>query len=1342
MMNLMRILLGFILICWGSVSLAESKIRFQHLSREDGLSQSFVLSVTQDRDGFMWFGTQSGLNRFDGYDVRVFQKSDASGSLPDNVVRDLLTDSKGRLWVATDNGGVALYQYDTESFQVFDQNTSALTTNRIRTIKEHSSGKILIGTDGAGVWLFDEGTNLFVPLLADGLLANRSVWAIEELSDSILVGTSSGLVETDLDGLRKATLATHIQNLFDQVHVRSILRDAEGVLWFATDSKGVYRIYGDNQVQQFEFGAEQGGLAGPQVFRLLEDGAGDIWIATSSGLNRYNNGELFTYQNQPIDNWSLGNNMVVDAFESRDGVVWLGTYAGVSFWPRSEYVADHVFASGEGEKELGSNAITSFAETANGDLWVGTISGGLNRVDSLGNIETYNPQSAIALPSDDVMSLFVDSSDRLWVGTRSAGLFQFDGDQGVVRSFSQQSNEPYQLSANAITRITESSYGALLVSTYGGGFNEINLADFQVTQFEASSLPGGLPTNRIMTIKEDSTGGIWLGTDGSGLVHYDRHRQQFTQYVGGTAGFEGDLVLTLAEDLEGSLWFGTISNGVYVLPRSNRTVDGFQFESYSSSNGLLSDSIYSIEVDANNGIWFSSNAGLTQLSSRGLFRHFGQKNGLQDLEFNVGASLKLAGGALVFGGINGFNLVTPSEIEWNSVKPKPAITSVQRQGISIPMFEANRSGVELEYRDSFLEFSFAALDFSHLGHSQYRYRLLGLQDDWVEAGSRRYVSYNNLLAGEYTFEVQAADRDGVWSSETARLGVIVRPAPWLTNWAYGLYVIVFLALAIGAIGLLRSKQRHVTQIEAINEQLSKEIEDRVDAENEIRNQRERTQRYIDVAEVMLVSLDVEGAILNLNEKSKSLLALREKDSGNILDFVNVRHRTDMRQKILSVFDETDDGELLESEIISPNGDIHVVVWRFAPIAEVGGHAQMILASGTDITALRQLEKAVRFKEKLSALGTLSSGIAHDFNNILTAITGYNDLALARVAKGSEVESFLQKVEQASRRATNLVNRISAVTQIDSGQLSRVDVVATLKGALELLRETFPTDIELIQHHPDHAVYLEADPTQLHQLVINLGSNAANAIGNDRGKFDVSLEHKYLSTEELPTGSDLEEGDYIVMHFRDSGRGMPEAMKQKIFDPFYSTDDLGDAASGTGLGLSIVHGIVLNHKGYISVESHLGIGTHFSIYLPGGTVEVHDRIVPLLSAKSTNKKVLIVDDEEWIVDLASQLVTSLGVEVEAFVHPMEALERYRSGPKDFAAIITDQNMPGLKGVELIAALRKIDSDVQVILMSGNVSPLEEGDPAHFMAKPFRLAELKDALVLVNAIASEDSNQQLS
>lgn len=1325
-------LLLMLAVC--SAAIAED-IRFQHLSREQGLSQSFVLSMTQDKKGFMWFGTQNGLNRFDGYEVRVFNRE--QGGLPGELIRSLLSDSRDRLWVGTDNGGVALYQPESESFRVFDSETSQLPINRIRTFYELANGEILVGTDGAGVWRFDANIGDFVQHTGFGGGRRDSIWSLIEVGDTLLIGTGKGLYRQVRNGEPEPAFAgTEVGRILIDTHVRDLVREADGTLWVATDENGLLRIASDQSYQMFKPDVD---IPGKQVFGLLQDDRGHIWFGTSNGLGRYRDGQIDVIRNTPGESTSLSNDMVIDLYEDRGGVIWVATYGGANYWSPNLYLAEHLFASTSTTRNPLSSAITSFAEGQDEVIWIGTIGGGVSRLDADGTATHYDQTSTVSIPDNDVMSLYVDSKGQVWVGTRTAGLLLLDASEGVVQRFHTAAMAPYQLSANAITAITETSFGQLLVTTYGGGFNQIDLDTFEVEQFGSGPGPEQLPTNRIMATFEDSTGGIWLGTDGAGVVYYDRHRQIFSRYGDGRGGFFGDVVLSIKEDGQGNLWFGTVDSGLFKLKRDSRGIDEFKFERLSKNTGLNSNAVYAIEIDNQDGVWLSSNAGISHMEVGDDHPHsLGLKNGLQDLEFNSGASLKLANGDLLFGGVNGFNRISPDDVEHKSPSPEVAITTISKQGVSVPVQSAERDGIELSHRDYFLEFNFSGMDYSDIGSVRYRYRLVGLQDEWVLANDRRYVSYNNLQPGEYVFEVQALNGEGTWSSEPQSISVLVDPAPWRSGWAFVLYAVVLLVIAFLIYRAVKSRHEHIEEVQAINARLREEVKVRRETDEQIRLEREKTQRYLDVAEVMLVAVDVEGTILNANEKTATLLGqpVESLIGQGILEYIRVAQRNEMRQKILSVFDEDDRNDHIECQVQDADNNLHTIIWRLAPLSKHGGHANQLLASGTDITELRQLERAVRFKEKLSALGTLSAGIAHDFNNILTAISGYNDLAMERVGPGSDVHDFLQRVDQASNRASDLVGRILSVTQVETGRFATVDLVEVVKDSVGFLQGGLPANVKLGWQYPDIEVLVDADKSQLQQMITNLGSNTANALAGEEGRLDIYVEVKDLTSEDVPKASTIEPGAFALIHVRDTGPGMPEAMRQRIFDPFYSSEDLGDSNRiGAGLGLSIVHGTVLNHKGHIDVESHLGMGTHFTIYLPISTASADGKVVPL-PAKVNKNRVMLVDDEEWIVDVTSRLLASFGLEVEAFLHPLEALERFKSGAKDFALVITDQNMPQMKGTDLINALRAISESIPLVLMSGNVSPLAEDDSVQFLAKPFRMDDLRKTLARLGIEAKDD------
>lgn len=1322
-------------------------IRFNHLSREQGLSQSFILSVAQDKNGYMWFGSQGGLNRFDGYEVKVFTRSDALDTLPDNSIRALLSDSKGRLWIGTDNGGLSRYHFETESFTTYDSTNSELPTDRVRVIHEDSIGQIWVGTDGAGLWRFDPELKRFEA--ASSELSGTAVWAMSSgMKGELWLGTRKGLFRFALDKkLVPAFVGEEIGETLSSLHVRAVHYEPNGDVWVGTETEGAFRISPDATYQQFLPEADTGNvISGRQVSKIFQDDRGDIWLGTSGGLDHYADGQIQSYRADASNPFCLSNDVVLDVFQDQGGVMWVAGFGGLNYWARSEYFAKRVSANQHLVSTLSSPAVTAFAESHDGTVWVGTFGGGLNEIMPGGLIRHHRADAAdpAAIPGDSVMSLLVDSKDHLWVGTRSMGLVLFDREAGVLQRLHADGAEPRRLTSNAITSITESVRGELLVGTYGGGINLIDLSLFstpstlstpkkvEVTSLRAGINPGDLQSDRIMTLYEDSVGRIWVGTDGAGLALYDVKTGNFQHFQqDSVSGFSGDFVLSITEDSRGNLYFGTLGSGVFRLDAGFSDGQPLKFRQYSERDGLVSNSAYGLLTDKEDSIWLSSNGGITRLNPEsGAVYHLGIRNNLQDLEFNSGAAYRLASGDLLFGGVNGFNIIVPSEVETNTKPPPVMITSVAKQGRRFSPTSLQGNDVELSYRDYSLEFQFAGLDYANAERNQYRYRLIGFDESWVEAGTRRYASYTNLEPGDYTFEVVAANGDGVWGVVPAQLKVSVSAAPWMTWWAYLCYTLAFAFVILVAVRAYRSRLEHIEEVRTINQRLLLEVEVRKEKEAEVNLEREKTQRYLDVAEVALVALDVEGLVLHVNEKASTTFGRDPAPfvGANLIDFVSVQHRDDLRQKILAVFDGEDAGEHLECEMRDANDGPRIMIWRFAQLSESAGHANMILASGTDITELRQLEKSVRFREKLSALGTLSAGIAHDFNNILTAITGYSSLALEQVRGQGEVEDFVRRIESASNRATEMVARILSVSQIDEKQFETLDLSGVIHDAVGLLRGSMPAEISIEESYPTERLVVKGDASQIRLLLMNLGANASTAMQGEQGVLKIVMSTVDLKRDDLPSGTNLTAGPHVIVDVVDTGRGIADAIQQRIFDPFYSSDGFGfGERAGTGLGLSIVHGIVLAHKGHIEVESTLGRGTRFRIYFPVAEATSNPKVVHLAAVRAKKSTIMLVDDEEWVVDVASRLLTSLGHKVQSFTHPVDALEQFKATPEAYDAVLTDQNMPQIKGTELIDALRRVRGDIKILLMSGNVSPLQEvNDMTGFMAKPFKLDALKSSL----------------
>jgi signal transduction histidine kinase/ActR/RegA family two-component response regulator len=407
-----------------------------------------------------------------------------------------------------------------------------------------------------------------------------------------------------------------------------------------------------------------------------------------------------------------------------------------------------------------------------------------------------------------------------------------------------------------------------------------------------------------------------------------------------------------------------------------------------------------------------------------------------------------------------------------------------------------------------------------------------------------------------------------------------------------------------------------------------------------------------------------------------------------------------------------------------NGVIYLEVTS-SPMKDAAGNIVAGIESVRDITVQKKLEEQLRQSQKMEAMGTLAGGIAHDFNNILTAILGYSELAMTRISPSDPVARDLQYIANAGERAKDLVQQILAFSRQAPHERKPFQPHLVVKEVLNLLRASLPSTIEIREDLPSECGTLLADPTQLHQILMNLCTNAYHAMRETGGVLGVSLARITIGEEDRASGSDLTPGDYVVIGVSDTGCGMAQKDLVHIFEPYFSTKNKRE---GTGLGLSVVHGIVKSYQGHIAVSSEVGRGTSFHVYLPmiakgpSQDEEVSSAIVP-----NGTERLLVVDDEEVISTLLQRLLQSLGYQVTISCNSLEALTLIDQDPMAFDLLLTDMTMPQLTGFELARKVLAIRPELPIILCTGFSETINKeqaqalGIRAYLM-KPVSLQEL--------------------
>lgn len=793
-------------------------IKFENISIEQGLSQGAVFCISQDSRGFMWFGTEDGLNRYDGYSFTVFKPDPHDpGSLSNNNIWSIYEDAAGVLWIGTYNGLNKL-ERETGKFTHFYSvpgDSYSLSHNNVRVIYESPStpGELWIGTEGGGLCKFIPKTGRFFrfpanPGSPDGLSSN-AVMAIYESPKEpgiLWLGTDGG-------GLNKFNRETGKFTRFradpkdpdslSHDRVYSLYEDSQGVFWVGTFGGGLDRL--DRKTGKFSHyksspRAPQS-LSHNNVRVIFEPRPGVLWIGTyGGGLNimeypKGNNRVSFRhYKNNPNDPASLSHNNVRSIYKGRSGILWIGTDGGGinKFDPKMRKFVHYRADLGD-PHSLGNNNVRCIYEDRSGVLWIGTDGGEVNRFSrkEIQNADSdsftrfrIQPGRPNGLRHNEVRAIYETRSGTMWIGT-DAGLCQFDREGEKINNLTA-------LGEINIWTIIEDRSGLLWIGTDGGGLIQFDPGTGKFYSFKAeANNPETLSNDQVRSIYEDRSGVLWVGTEG-GLNRFHRQAGKFTRYQHdpeNPLSLSQNFVISMYEDHSGVLWIGTFGGGI------NRLVPGkdgspLSFLHYNQQDGLPNDVICGIleEIlpnDAGSHLWLSTNKGLSRFNpGTGKFTNYSVKEGLQSNEFNVGAFCKSRTGEMFFGGINGFNAFYPEHIGNNPFIPRIVITSFKKfnQTVKLERDISETRELKLSYRDSVISFEFAALCFSDPQKNQYKYMLEGFDSDWINLGHKRDITFTNLDPGEYIFRVTGTNNDGIWNREGDSLRLIITPPFWKTWW--------------------------------------------------------------------------------------------------------------------------------------------------------------------------------------------------------------------------------------------------------------------------------------------------------------------------------------------------------------------------------------------------------------------------------------------------------------------------------------------------------------------------------------------------------------------------------
>jgi signal transduction histidine kinase/ligand-binding sensor domain-containing protein/DNA-binding response OmpR family regulator len=832
-------LLLFVLALGNNAFGQTSQYRFARIDMSKGLSHHTVNDIFRDKNGFVWFATSAGLNRYDGYTIRTFRNvpGDTTSILVDDLSR-IFEGPDDKLWIFTHSGNTV---YDPKE-ETFYRNTNVLCSQLhvspgvIKTIFKDSRGRFWFIHYDQGVFIFDPSTEKTVRLSftpsVKGSLASNSISAIsQDKSGDVWLFHHNGILEKiNQRSLNSVEQIKVINELFHgQVSDYDFLIDTDNDMWiFNDENQGCFYFNpGTKRVKNFTTATDVR-LSSNLVNKIVQDSRKRIWIATENGgvniidKTNFSVTYLFSEAGNPQ---SLAENTAQAMYKDAEGIIWVGSYKnGVSYYHPDIFRFD-AYSSDHGSRPtLPFHDINAFEEDDDGNIWIGTNGGGLIHYDR--KKETFrqylhDPRDASSLSNNVVVSLLIDQEGFLWVGTYYGGLNRFDGKKFI--RYKNDPRNPKSLGDDNIWEIFEDSENNLWLGTLKAGVDVFDRRKNEFYHYRPNQL-NSIHTTYVPALSEDEHGNVWIGT-GYGLEILDKTSGRFTHYLNdpvAATSLSNNSILSIFRDSRGWMWIGSHGGISKFEPSSN------SFFTLKESHGLAHNSVLTIAEDVNHNLWMSTPKGISKLvidkgvdgGYRYSFQNYGESDGLIKGAFHENAVLQCSTGELAFGGYNGFNIFHPQNIKSDTVSPAVVLTDFQALNESVHVGEeidgqvilsasiSTTTDLTLSPDNNFFSIEFASMSLLHPEKTRYRYRLDGFNHDWITTNSdERRATFTNLDPGTYIFRVKATNSDGIWSAKERKLRIVVLPPFWKTNIAYFLYAALVVAGLLFARTLIVARER-------------------------------------------------------------------------------------------------------------------------------------------------------------------------------------------------------------------------------------------------------------------------------------------------------------------------------------------------------------------------------------------------------------------------------------------------------------------------------------------------------------------------------------------------------
>jgi len=805
-----------ILLCTGFFQMVlgqdilPATVRFDLLTSENqalqkGLSQNTINCLMQDRQGYMWFGTWDGLNKYDGYKFTIY---DTHNGLSNETINTILEAEDGKIWVGTEyglncinrrTGEISIFYHD-------PYDSSSISNNWINYLYQDQPGRIMVCTpSGLNVMDTRTGQAKIYTSHEAGLRSkpsNNIHFITEDHDSNYWVATDFGVVRYNpatSENIRYLNRPGDPSSLSSNL-VNCIHQDIEGKIWVGTDN-GLNLFNADRGTftKFMNIPDDPLSISNNHITKIFKAKDGNFWVATDGGGVNVLDKDNFTFkriQHNPKDQKSLSNNRVYDICQDDMGNLWFGTYNGASRINRFVANFDLFTLDPNNPNSVRNNLIWAFLEVETDVIWIGTENG-ISIFDLVnGKFSRFEDRfpHADRLTSNRVRALQKDHSGNIWIGTFDGGLDLFNPLTGRVTNFSPSLQDKNSICSLNIQSLLEDNKGMLWVGT-NNGLNVINIKNLSIKAYRHNpEIQGSIPNNTVYQIMQDSKNNIWIATL-NGLGQYNPQKDNFKIY--NDTWKEGDIrntnkYFSVFEDSDHNYWLSTRGSGLKKFDLQYKT-----FTTYTTKNGLPNNVVYGVIEDSDGFLWMSTNWGISRFNkSTGDFLNFDVTDGLQSNEFNANAYLISESGEVFFGGMRGFNAFQPSNIRLNQSAPRIVITAFKIFNQEQPGEILDGDTILLDYHDNFFGFEFAALDYTKPMKNRYAYMLQDYNKDWTfVSANRHFANYTKVIPGTYTFRVIGSNNNNVWNNDGVSLTIVIRP-PWYQTWYFRIGAVLFLFFLI------------------------------------------------------------------------------------------------------------------------------------------------------------------------------------------------------------------------------------------------------------------------------------------------------------------------------------------------------------------------------------------------------------------------------------------------------------------------------------------------------------------------------------------------------------------